>query len=302
MKLKKQSKDVIIMKIIAHAIVTLITLLCLLPFIIIISGSFTDNTSIATDGYHLFPKVFSVQAYTTIFTFPQTILQAYKVTTLNTLIGTTLGLFFISMTGYVLSRKDFKYRNKISFLIYFTTLFGGGLIPWYIMVNNILKLHDSYIAICYPGLMTPFLIILMRTFITSTLPDEMIEAAKIDGAGSFRIYRSIVLPVIAPGLATVGLFLALNYWNDWFLSSIFISTTKKYELQFYLYNMLNSYQALNLMMSGGGGGASSAIIANPPSESVKLAMAIIATGPILLLYPFIQRFFISGITVGAVKG
>jgi putative aldouronate transport system permease protein len=298
MKLKKLSKSMIIFNILAYVVVILITLLCLLPFILIISGSFTDNTSIATDGYHLIPKVFSLQAYSTIFTFPQTVIQAYKVTTINTLVGTSLGLFFISMTGYVLSRKDFKYRNKISFIIYFTTLFGGGLIPWYIMVNNILKLHDSYIALCYPGLMTPFLIILMRTFITSTLPDEMVEAAKIDGAGNFRIYRSIVLPVIAPGLATVGLFLALNYWNDWFLSSIFISSAYKFELQFYLYNMLQAYQSLSLMLGAGGSQA----ISNPPTETAKLAMAVIATGPILLLYPFIQRFFIAGITVGSVKG
>lgn len=288
----------ILFNLLAYTAIILITAGCVLPFILIISGSLTDNASITVDGYHLIPKVFSVEAYKTIFEFPTTILQAYQVTTLNTLAGTVFGLFFISMTGYVLARKDFRYRNKISFLIYFTTLFGGGLIPWYIMINNVLKLHDSYLALTLPGLMTPFLIILMRTFITSTLPDEMIEAAKIDGAGDFRIYWSIVLPVITPGLATVGLFLALHYWNDWYLSLLFITTTSKYELQFYLYNMLNSSQALNLMLSGTG----AAVVINPPVESVKLAMAIIAAGPILLLYPFIQRYFISGITVGAVKG
>ncbi len=294
---KKRSKYVILFNIFAYTIVGIITLLCLLPFLIIISGSLTDNASIATSGYHLIPKVFSVEAYRTIFMFPRDILNAYKVTGLNTLIGTTLGLFFISMAGYVLSRKDFKYRNTISFLIYFTTIFGGGLVPWYIMVNNILKLHDSYIALCYPGLMTPFLIILMRTFIVHSFPDEMYEAAKIDGAGNFRIYRSIVLPVITPGLATVGLFLALNYWNDWFLSSMFITTPSKYELQFYLYNMLNNFQALTQMISGTG-----VVITNPPTESVKLAMAVIATGPIILVFPFVQKYFVEGITIGAVKG
>jgi len=296
MKLKKQPKNIIVFNVLAYVVITIFTLLCIIPFIIIISGSLTDNTSIAIDGYHLIPKVFSLDAYKTIFMFPKTIIQAYKVTTINTIVGTSLGLLFISMTGFVLSRKDFKYRNKISFLIYFTTIFGGGLIPWYIMINNTLKLHDSYIAICYPGLMTPFLIILMRTFISSTVPDEILEAAKIDGAGNFRIYLSIVLPVIGPGLATVGLFLALGYWNDWFLSSLFMSTTSKYELQFYLYNMLNSSKALTEMMSG------SSVNIKPPSESVKLAMTMVAIGPILLLYPFIQRYFVSGITVGAVKG
>ncbi len=293
----KRGPAAIVFNVIAYIVILAITVLCLLPFMLIISGSLTDNASIAVDGYHFIPKVFSLEAYTTIFMFPETVLQAYKVTTVNTLVGTLLGLFFMSMAGYVLSRKDFKYRNTISFLIYFTTIFGGGLVPWYMMMTSVLKVKDSYAALCWPGLMAPFLIILMRTFITSSLPDEVVESAKIDGAGSFRTYWSIVLPIVKPGLATVGLFVALNYWNDWFLSSMFITTPSKYELQFYLYNMLSSYEALNFMLSSG-----VTIITNPPSESIKLAMAIIATGPVLLFYPFIQRYFVAGITVGAVKG
>lgn len=297
MHARNKGPAVILFNIFAYVVIIFFTTICVLPFLLIISGSLTDNASIAVDGYHFIPKVFSLEAYKTIFLFPQTIIQAYKVTTLNTLVGTTLGLFFMSMAGYVLSRKDFKYRNRISFLIYFTTIFGGGLVPWYMMVTSVLNLKDSYIALCYPGLMAPFLIILMRTFITSALPDEVVESAKIDGAGSFRTYRSIVLPIVKPGLATIGLFLALNYWNDWFLTSMFITTPRKYELQFYLYNMLSSYEALNYMLSSG-----VTIISNPPSESIKLAMAVIATGPVLLFYPFIQRYFVAGITVGAVKG
>ena len=293
----KRGPAAIVSNVIAYVIISFITVLCLLPFMLIISGSLTDNASIAVDGYHFIPKVFSLEAYKTIFLFPDTVLQAYKVTTVNTLVGTMLGLFFMSMSGFVLSRKDFKYRNRISFLIYFTTIFGGGLVPWYMMMTSVLKMKDSYAALCWPGLMAPFLIILMRTFITSSLPDEVVESAKIDGAGSFRTYWSIVLPIVKPGLATVGLFVALNYWNDWFLSSMFITTPAKYELQFYLYNMLSSYEALNFMLSSG-----VTIITNPPSESIKLAMAIIATGPVLLFYPFIQRYFVAGITVGAVKG
>lgn len=296
---RKPSPYIILFNVIAYSIIILMTVACILPFILIISGSFSDEGSIAREGYHLIPKVFSLDAYKTVFKFPMGILQAYRVTVINTLVGTTLGLFFISMTGYVLSRKDFKYRNRISFIIYFTTLFGGGLVPWYIMYANVLNLKDSYIAICLPGLMTPFLIILMRTFISSSVPDEIVESAKIDGADSFLIYLRVVLPVITPGLATVGLFLALNYWNDWYLSSMFLTTPDKYELQFYLYNMLNSYEALNRMMSGKGG---SAVSFTPPAETVKLAMTVVATGPILFLYPFIQRYFVAGITVGAVKG
>ncbi len=296
---RKLSPYVIAFNAIAYVVVICITILCLLPFILIISGSLSDEGTIAREGYSLIPQVFSLDAYKTVFKFPLGILQAYKVTGLNTIVGTFLGLFFISMTGYVLSRKDFKYRNRIAFMIYFTTLFGGGLVPWYIMYTNVLNLKDSYIAICLPGLMSPFLIILMRTFITSSVPDEIVESAKIDGAESFLIYLKIVLPVITPGLATIGLFLALNYWNDWYLSSVFITSPDKYELQFYLYNMLNGFDALNRMMSGKG---ATTINFTPPAETTKLAMAVVATGPILFLYPFIQRYFVAGITVGAVKG
>lgn len=297
MKIRK-SGYVIMFNVIAYTTILIATALCLLPFIIVITGSFTDNTSIIVDGYRLLPKVWSMEAYKTLFRFPQNIINAYTVTGLNTIIGTSLGLFLISMSGYVLSRKDFKYRNKFSFFIYFTTLFGGGLVPWYIMIVKTFNLKDNLIAICYPGLMTPFLIILMRTFITSSLPDEVIESAKIDGAGHFRTYSRIVIPIIKPGLATVALFLSLNYWNDWFLSSMFITTTSKYELQFFLYNMLNSMEVVNRMLSGKG----VSLTASIPTESTKLAMAVIATGPVLLFYPFVQRYFISGLTIGAVKG
>lgn len=297
MKIKK-SGYVILFNIIAYTIISLVTAFCLLPFIIVISGSFTDNTSIILNGYNLWPRDFSMEAYKTLFAFPRSIIDAYAVTTGNTIVGTTLGLFIISMTGYVLSRKDFKYRNRFSFFIYFTTLFGGGLVPWYIMIIKYLNLKDNFIAICYPGLMTPFLIILMRTFVTSSLPDEIVESAKIDGSGHFRTYLGIVLPIIKPGLATVALFLSLNYWNDWFLSSMFITTPSKRELQFFLYNMLNSMETLNRMLAGKG----VTVTQNMPTESVKLAMAVIATGPVLAFYPFVQRYFISGLTIGAVKG
>ncbi len=295
----KLSGYVIVFNIIAYTCISIVTALCLLPFIIIISGSFTDNTSIVVDGYRLIPKIFSMEAYNTLFRFPRTIIDAYTVTGVNTLVGTALGLFMISMAGYVLSRKDFKYRNKFSFFIYFTTLFGGGLVPWYIMIVKTFNLKDNLIAICYPGLMTPFLIILMRTFVASSLPDEIVESAKIDGSGHFRTYAGIVIPIIKPGLATVALFLSLNYWNDWFLSSMFITTTSKYELQFFLYNMLNSMETINRMLSGKGVSVSNNVL---PTESTKLAMAVVATGPVLLFYPFVQRYFISGLTIGAVKG
>ena len=171
------------------------------------------------------------------------------------------------------------------------------MIPWYLMYADVLGLKGSTFAIWFPALMSPFLVILMRTFIKGSVPDAISEAAKIDGAGHATIFMRIVLPVIGPGLATVGLFLALSYWNDWYRSSMFSVSSKTWELQFYLYDMVNSTQALRQMASN-----TSISTADMPTQSVKLAMAVVATGPVLLFYPFVQRYFVSGITVGAVKG
>jgi putative aldouronate transport system permease protein len=296
--LRGKSSDLLLFNIIGYALIIIFSIVCLFPFLLLISGSFTSNESIVRDGYHLFPKVISFAAYDAIFTFPGTVLKAYGVTIFNTVIGTTLGLFMMTMAGYVLQRKDFKYRNKLSFYIYFTTLFGGGLVPWYIMMTKYLQLTDTYAALIFPGLMTPFLIILMRSFIKSAIPDELTESAKIDGAHDFKIYYRIVLPLAMPGIATVGLFLALNYWNSWFLSSLFINDPHKYELQYFLYNIINAAAFITQMGVSTGVSLGHEI----PTESTKLAMAMIVTGPILFLYPFIQRFFVKGLTIGAVKG
>ncbi|WP_051688557.1 carbohydrate ABC transporter permease [Butyrivibrio sp. AE2032] len=282
---------------VAYFLLILGSVICVLPFIIIVSGSFTDNATILTKGYSLLPRDFTFSAYQTIFKSPKDILQAYKMNFYYTIVGTGLGLMMITLTGYVISRKEFKYRNTVSFLIYFTSIFGGGMIPWYLMYANVLGLKGSTLAIWFPALMSPFLVILMRTFIVGAVPDAITESAKIDGAGHFTIFCRIVLPVLKPGLATVGLFLALGYWNDWYRSSMFSTNSSTWQLQFYLYDLLNATTAMKQMASN-----VSMKTADLPTESVKLAMAVVATGPVLLFYPFVQRFFVSGITVGAVKG
>ena len=278
-------------------LLTILSLLCVLPFIVIISGSFTSNIEIITNGFSLLPRGFTVEAYKTIFKTPEDILQAYKMNFYYTIIGTALGLVIITLTAYVISRKEFKYRNTVSFLIYFTTIFGGGMIPWYLMYANVLNLRGTTLAIWFPALVTPFLVILMRTFIVGAVPDAVVESAKIDGAGHWRIFWQIVLPVLGPGLATVGLFQALGYWNDWYRSSMFSTSSKTWSLQFYLYDLVNSTQAMRQMAQ-----YANVNTADLPTQSVKLAMSVVATGPILILYPFVQRYFVSGITVGAVKG
>ena len=296
-KTTKKSTGTKIFEAIAYILLAVGSIVCVLPFIIIVSGSFTDNSTILIKGYSLLPRDFTLSAYQTIFRSPKDILQAYKMTLYYTVVGTGLGLMMITLTGYVISRKEFKYRNTVSFLIYFTSIFGGGMIPWYLMYANVLNLKGSTLAIWFPALMSPFLVILMRTFIVGAVPDAITESAKIDGAGHFTIFFRIVLPVLKPGLATVGLFLALGYWNDWYRSSMFSTNSSTWQLQFYLYDLLNATTAMKQMASN-----VSMKTADLPTESVKLAMAVVATGPVLLFYPFVQRFFVSGITVGAVKG
>ncbi|HEY4430735.1 MAG TPA: carbohydrate ABC transporter permease [Paenibacillus sp.] len=287
-----------VFRMMAYLIITIFSLLCLFPFLLIISGSLTANESIIRDGFHLIPKVFSLEGYEMVFIFPTQLIKAYSVTVFVTVVGTLVGLFLITMAGYVLQRKDFKYRNQLSFFIYFTTLFGGGLVPWYIMLTTYFGLTDTYAVLILPGLMTPFLIILMKNFIKFAIPEELFESAKIDGANDFRIYYSVVLKLAMPGIATVGLFLALTYWNDWFMSSLFINDVSMYQLQYYLYNTINTMMFVSQMATGTGVTLGRDI----PTESTKMAMAIVVTGPIIFLYPFVQRYFVKGLTIGAVKG
>ncbi len=294
---REYDSRVIAFNIMAYAFVLAAVIFCVFPIILIVSGSFTDNKELLANGYALLPQQFSLEAYQQLFRYPEDIIRAYISTIFVTVTGTAAGLFFISMTGYVLQRKDFRYRNTISFLIYFTSIFGGGMVPWYIMLSRVLHLQNTIMARIFPGLMTSFLIILMRTFIQNSVPNAIVESGKIDGAGDFTIYLKLVLPVIAPGLATVGLFLALGYWNEWYVTSLFISKKELYSLQYFLYDMVNSQKMAQELAARGG-----VSVADVPGESVKMAMVVVATGPIIFLYPFVQRYFVSGITIGAVKG
>ncbi len=281
---------------IGYVFISLLTLLCLLPFLLIVTGSFTAESEILRDGFKIVPNDWSIEAYRAIFRSPGQILQAYKVTVLLTVCGVLLGLFLTSMAGYVLSRKDFKYRNSLSFFIYFTMLFSGGLIPWYILIVQYLGLKDSYLALLLPPLLGAFNIILMKNFMKS-IPESITESAKIDGAGDFTVYFRLILPLSLPSLATIGLFIALGYWNDWFLANLFINTSEKYPLQFLLYRILASAAVLNTSVAG-----NLSPDFRPPAETLKMAAAIVVTGPIVFLYPFVQRYFVKGLTLGAVKG
>lgn len=279
---------------VSYVLISLLAIACLVPMVMIVIASFTDNYAILREGYTLFPSEWSVSAYQYIFASLDSVLRAYGVTILVTAAGTAAGLLITAMTGYVLSRQDFQYRNKFSFFFYFTTLFSGGIVPFYIMVANVLHLKGSLLAIILPGLTTPFLIILMRSFITTSVPADLMEAMRIDGANDVTIFVRLVLPLCKPALATVALFLALGYWNGWYLPMLFLDSPRDYPLQYYLHNMMSVQRMA---------AASGAVQGTPfPGESIKMAMAVVATVPILLLYPFVQRYFVKGLTVGAVKG
>lgn len=292
----KQGLDNIALKTACYVIITLFALLCLFPFALMITSSFMEEKEIISEGFKLFPNKFTTSAYRFLLGNPKRLIDSYKVTIIITVAGTVFGLFFMSMAGYVLNRKDFRYRNFFSFFIYFTTLFSGGLIPSYILMVRYLGLKDNILAMILPSLMSAWSIFLMRNFMRS-VPDSMYESATIDGAGDFRIYWQIYMPLSIPALATVGLFQALGYWNQWYNAMLYIESAEKFPLQYFLQKMVNQAN-IQLLISKGVVIDASEL----PSQSIKMATAVVATGPIILLYPFVQRYFISGLTVGAVKG
>ena len=279
-----------------YIIVGLFALICLFPFALMVTSSFMNESEILTEGFKLIPNEWSISAYQFLFRSPKKLIDAYQVTITTALIGTTMGLFFMSMAGYVLCRKDFLFRNQISFFIYFTTLFSGGLIPSYLLMVNGLHLKDSIWAMILPAIMSPWSIFLMRNFMKA-VPESLYESASIDGAGDFRIYWQIFLPLAKPALATVGLFLVLGYWNQWYNAMLYIESTDKYPLQYFLQRIINQANISLLIQQG-----LTINVQDLPSESIKMATAVVATGPIVLVYPFVQKYFVSGLTVGAVKG
>ncbi|MFL0556673.1 MULTISPECIES: carbohydrate ABC transporter permease [Paenibacillus] len=294
---KPKPTDRLLMQIIGYVALTLLAVFCLFPFILVLSSSLTDESKIIEDGFQLIPTSFSLEAYGILFKYPQEMLKAYGVTISVTLLGTLFGLFLTSMTAYVLARKDFKWRSHFSFFFFFTTLFSGGLVPWYLLIVNYLDLKDTLLVLILPMLMNVFYIIVMKSFMSS-IPEAIIESAKIDGAGDFQIYLQFVIPLSKPALATIGLFIALGYWNDWYNALLFISNSDLMPLQYYLYRLLGNMDGMRKAMMAAGAVVSSDI----PTESLKMAMTIVATGPIMIAYPFIQRYFVQGLTIGAVKG
>jgi putative aldouronate transport system permease protein len=291
----RKSLDEIQLNIIAYVIVGFFAIFALFPFAILVINSFSSEHAILNFGYAFFPKEFSLRAYEMIFENPQKILRTYGLTVFITALGTGLSLFFSAMAAFVISRKELKYRNVLAFFLYFTTLFNGGLVPYYLLISKGLHLQNSITVMIIVPMFSVLNILILRNFIANSIPASLFESAKMDGANDFAMYIRIVLPISGPALASIGLLTALGYWNDWWTPMMFVPRESMWPLQYTLYNILASINFAANMVNN-------LPLSSMPSESLKLAMTVVATGPIVFAYPFVQRYFVKGITMGAIKG
>jgi putative aldouronate transport system permease protein len=277
----------------------LLAIACLFPMLLVLAVSLTDEQSIIRHGYSIIPHQFSFYSYEYLLKDMDKIIRGYTISIVVTVVGTFTSLLFTSLFAYPISRRDMPFRNQLSFFVFFTMLFHGGLVPWYLTYSSA-GLKNTLFALIIPLLIAPFNIIIMRIFFTNTIPDSLIESAKIDGAGELRIYAQIVLPLSLPVLATIGLFQTLNYWNDWYNSMVFISDNNLVSLQYLMYKVINQIQYLTSGMVDAT--VAGQELSKIPTETVRMAMAIVGIGPIIFVYPFVQKYFVKGLTIGAVKG
>ena len=284
-----------------NGVMLLLALSCVLPFVLLIVASLTDNGTVVANGYSFFPEKISFDAYIYLAAQKSTILRALGNSILVTGVGTLCSLIITPMLAYPLSRKELPHRGVLTFLVVLVLLFNGGLVPTYMVYTQILHIKNTLLGQLLPNLlMNGFYVMMMKTFFTTSIPDGLIESACIDGAGEFRIFRSIIVPLSTPIFATVGLFVGVAYWNDWFNGMIYITDGTLYTLQNILNQIMRSIQFLqnNASMTAN----ADQILAQLPSTTIRMALATVAVVPILLLYPFFQRYFVKGITLGAMKG
>ncbi|ACT04845.1 carbohydrate ABC transporter permease [Paenibacillus sp. JDR-2] len=284
-----------------HLIFSVLALLCLIPVIVVLSISLSSEDSIRESGYHLFPTVFSVDAYHYIAQQGTMITKALGISLLVTVLGTVIGVMLTTSMGYVLSRPNYKLKGLLTWIVFIPMVFNGGLVSSYYINSNMLGLKDTVWALILPLAVSSFNVIICKTFFRSTIPDALIESAEIDGSSQLRIYFSIVLPISLPVLATIGLFLCFAYWNDWFQSMLYIDNQNLYSLQALLNSLMTNVDALAKNASSMGISYAE-LVATMPKESARMAVAIVIVVPVAVAYPFFQKYFISGLTVGAVKG
>ncbi len=283
-----------------HLFMILLVLCCILPFLLMVIASFTEEATLTRNGYSFFPEELSLETYRYIIRSAGTIFRGYLMTIIVTVIGTGCNLLLTVLFAYPLSRKDLPYRGILSFFLFFTMLFNGGLVPTYMMYANTFHIKNTVFALIIPSLMmNAFYVIMMRSFFSSSIPDSLIEAAKLDGASEMKILGRVILPLSKPMVVTLVLMVGLGYWNDWMNGLYYVTEQKLFTIQMILNNMINNIEFLTRNASMLGTAASNMKI---PQVGIRMGIAVIAVLPILVIYPFLQKYFVKGIVIGGVKG
>lgn len=284
----------------ATLILLIICVAALFPMLLLVVASFTDENELITNGYQILPAKFSLEAYRYMARQAATIVRSYVVTIGTTVAGTTLSILLTTSIAYPMARKNFKYRNALSFFVYFTMLFNGGLVPQYIMWTTFFHIKDTYAALIFPNLlMTAFNIFLVRNYYTNSLPDALYEAAQLDGASEIGIFTRIVFPLAKPVIATVGLFSGLAYWNSWTNALYYVQDPKYFGIQNLLMRIMKNIEYLR---TGAAEMSAEGQAVSLPGNSIRMALAFVGILPIVIIYPMLQKYFIKGVVVGAVKG
>ncbi len=286
-------------RIFSNVLMILIGICSIAPFLLLIMSSVTDEQSLVSNGYSFFPKKYSLYAYKYLLADSTSMVRAYGISILVTAVGTVANLLLTTLYAYPLSRKDLPGRNIFAFYLFFTMLFSGGLVPSYIMWSRTFHINNTIFALIVPNLMLgAFNVIMMRTYFTTNIPDAVIEAARIDGAGEIRILYRIVLPMAMPIMATIGLLVGLAYWNDWQNGLYYLTDDRLFSVQVLLMDIQRNIDSLRRSASQG----ASVSLANLPSTGVRMAITVLGILPIMIVYPFVQKYFVKGIAIGAVKG
>lgn len=295
-------KKVTLSVMITHGVMILLCMLCIIPFLLIVISSFTDESALMMNGYSFFPEKVSTYAYTYILGGGSIkVLQGYAVSIGVTVVGTVTSIIMTTLFAYPLSRKDLPFRNAIAFFVFFTMLFNGGLVPSYIMWTKVFHIKNTFAALLVPSLlMNAFYVIMMRTYFSTTIPDELIEAARIDGGSEIKILWKIVAPLSKPMVATLAFMIGLGYWNDWMNGLYYVTEAEYFSIQNILNRMLQDVQFLSTAAATqvSMGNAAS----NLPTTGVRMSVAVIGLLPVLLAYPFFQKYLVKGIMIGGVKG
>lgn len=285
--------------VLVHILLIVFSASCLYPFLIILGSSFEAQSQIMKTGYTAFPKAFSLEAYRAVLYNPKMLLDAYKITIITSALATVIGLFLESTFAYVISRRDYSYRKYLAFFAFFTMLFNGGLVPTYILISRGLKLKDSIWALILPGAAGAWHIMMLKTFFMS-IPTSLIESATIDGAKEIKIFFGIIVPLSKPALACIALFILFKSWNSWYPSLLYIESENKVQLQYLLMSIMKNIEFLNSAEATQLGVNKE--FTTPPTLNARMAMCVLAMGPIVMVFPFFQKYFVKGLTVGSVKG